>query len=221
MIVAVDYNSSTIWPDMVCDAIYVSGNPFLQIPPWAPYPDLYTGRFHSKYEESLSTATDRVRYITGGEPFCHYIEYFIEKLYHATHCPIRIDTDGAYPFRLERLLQTSHIAHVGIRLWYPPTKYKLYRAFPPEAINKSLQIANDFPSSEVIIPYDPNHTTIETIQEALTWTDNVVVKLLSPTVERTGTVYNSSNSYSIANIAAELIPKIKGLAKPSQHIEVI
>ena len=221
MIAAVEYNSSTIWPGMLCDAIYISGNPFMQIPSWAPYPELYIGRFSSKYDIDLSTSDDRIKYITGGEPFCYYIEYFINKLYDTTHCPIRIDTDGAYPFRLRKLLETTHISHVGLRLWYPPDRYKLYKAFPVEAIKESLKIVQQFPSSEVLIPYDPNYTTMETIEQALTWIDNVVIKVLNPRTSRHGTVYGDKNSYNLADEIARLTSIVKGLANKSQNIEVI
>ena len=221
MIAAVEYNSSTAWPGMICDKIYVSGNPFMVVPAWAINPELYKGKFSSLYRISSSSSYEHIRYITGGEPFHHYIEEFINKLHRTIHCPIRIDTDGAYPFRLKTLLETDQVSHVGLRLWYPSQRYKLHKAFPVEAIQESLKIVQQFPSSEIVIPYDPNYTMIETIEEALDWNDNVVVKVLNSNSARVGTVYGKNNSYILADEIAKLTAIVESLANKTQTIEVI
>jgi len=186
-IATIDYSSEAVWPGQNCDVLYVEGSPFSEHPRWSPWPALFENlRLHSLYDID-KTSPEEFRVITGGEPFLQGVELFVKKLKRAINCPVRIDTDGAFPGRLKLAARSGIFDHVALRIWAPIGKYNSTGLLPKGVINDSLTALEQFPSHEIIIPYDPDNVDLKQTYESIKGYDieQITVWPLDMTVDRT------------------------------------
>ena len=186
-IATVEYNSKSVWPDQNCDVIYVGGSPFYEHPRWSPWPALFLNRnFNDLYDIDENTDHDNFRVITGGEPFLQSVELFAEKLKGAINCPVRIDTDGAFPGRLSRAIRNETFDHIALRIWAPISKYHISGLLPANVINDSLHALETSISHEVIVPYDPNYVDLIALYNSIKDYDieQITIWPLDSSVER-------------------------------------
>ena len=211
-IAVVRYNLAGLIPDEICDALYVPWTGFEEHPVWSPNAGLYNMEsFNAEYNIS-DTDPNNWRVITGGEPFLQGgLESFVGLLYDAIGCPIRVDTDGAFPGRIKNLVQKEVVAHMGIRIWAPLSKYRRLRLIDESVIQQSLYEVTRSVSNEVIIPFDPNFVNLECTLDEINSFDIeqiTVIVLGEPNMEvpdsRLDYLYGIDDRYDPKEIASEL-----------------
>jgi organic radical activating enzyme len=209
-VATVEYNSESVWPGQKCDVLYVEGTPFYEHPRWSPWPALFQrARFNALYDINKNLSDDDFRVITGGEPFLQGVELFTAKLKDAIGCPVRIDTDGAFPSRLLNAIDKELFDHIALRVWAPPSKYESLGLLPKGIIDDSIVALERMPSHEIIIPYDPDFVDIVAIYNDIKRYDieQITIWPLDSSVERLVKQQSTLTRDDIIQIIQDRLPK--------------